>query len=157
VGITFLSWWLTFIHAWTAPARYFERRARARREHELALARLQVDANTKIAEAQAQMFAAVVKEMSVATQAQARASAAQSEVWTTWLTQFTKVTTPTSSHTITEQDEAEWEQEEEDDRRRAPRSVPIEEFEKKLNEPFTSTNRLPPPIDPYSFGTGAGL
>lgn len=145
MGLTLLSLWLDVQRFFSAPLRYFERRARARRDHELALAQLQADAQVAAQKVTAEMFAAVVKEMSLATQAQAQASAAQSQVWTTWLEQFTKVTEATSTTTITEADEAEWEDEEEDARRRAPRGGLLE----SLNAPFAATGRLAPPIDPF--------
>lgn len=82
-----------------APLTYWERRVRAQREHELALLQRQLDA-------QHGMVAAMAELMRGSLESVAQATAAQQELFKTWLDGFKTTEVPTAT-TVRESDEIE--------------------------------------------------
>lgn len=101
MGLRLRLLWLVVTSPFLAPARYFERKAAARRAHELALAEITANANARVFEAIGKSNTEMVREM-------AAANAASAKVMQTWLDGF-KTTEIPSSTTITEAKELGWE------------------------------------------------
>lgn len=93
--------WLLFTRPWGAPFRWVERRADARRQHELALATIAAESQARIFEAIGRANAEAIRELAAPLQANAR-------VLTSWLEGFKTVQVPTSQ-VITEETELGWE------------------------------------------------
>lgn len=83
--------------AFAAPLRWNERRINAKRQHQLALQQLHIDASTKVLETLGTALITIVDR-------QSKAQEAQSEVLKTWLEGF-KVTSPPTTTAVTDKDE----------------------------------------------------
>lgn len=83
--------------ALVAPLRWNERRINSKRQHQIALQQLQVDANAKVLEVLGNTLITIVDRT-------AKAQEAQSEVLKTWLDGF-KVTSPPTTTAVTDKDE----------------------------------------------------
>jgi hypothetical protein len=101
MGLRLRILWLILQGALAAPARYFERRTAARRQHELALAQLQADAQARVLEAIGRSNTEMVREL-------AGAMSAQANVLHTWLEGFKTVQVP-AARVIDENTELGWE------------------------------------------------
>jgi hypothetical protein len=95
--------WLIVQGFFAAPLRYFERRIRERRQHELELARVNSESQARVIEALGRSNIEMVRELAAPMQANA-------QVMQTWLEGFKTVQIPTAQ-VITDETELGWEAE----------------------------------------------